>query len=626
MTKRLLLPVLYFLSLTVQGQLIERPVTHQSKPGKTLQRPAENPDRTLTLPFWDDFSTANGEPSPLLWKYGVHVAISGTVGQNAPSLNVALFNGIDSAGLPYNIDDNAVNPVDSLVSQKIDLTQVPVNRQNSIFMSFFWQANGLGETPDNDDMLSLFFMDREGNWVQQDINDEQIREASLVGGPDILRFDPNDPTRQIFTQKILQVDESFIHEDFRFMFRSFGSQQGPFDSWLIDYVYLNYARSANDLVYEDRAFATGNRLTFGGYHSIPSEHLFNNRATLSSEVVMEINNLDDELQPLNYWVELYDQRTGDLLVQVNDESEVIPTLLANERKDIFSNSITPDSFISSTDTLEILVRSYLETDDELVPNAIDFYDFRANDTIYNSLKFERYYAYDDGTAEFAAGLNVDGGRLVVKYGILSLDTLTHVDINFPVLFPDSNREIMQVLVLSDLTDNDDGLLLEQDFAILPRDSSNQFTRIALKEQFILEDSIYIGIQQSTSDFVPIGLDKNNDNGNKIFLNLGETWQRNSGVKGSLMIRPVFGEPFAPTNVEEQTPTALTVYPNPTDDMLNLDVRFGQYQIADLSGKIVLSGNAAPGEQQIDVRDLESGIYVLRVQVGTEILTRKFVRR
>ncbi len=85
-----------------------------------------------------------------------------------------------------------------------------------------------------------------------------------------------------------------------------------------------------------------------------------------------------------------------------------------------------------------------------------------------------------------------------------------------------------------------------------------------------------------------------------------------------------------TASEELQPEIITVYPNPVDDVINLDFetkQIGRFAIYDLSGKIHLNG-AVNGEKSIDIniQNLSNGIYFLKVQDGDSknIMTRKIV--
>src|SRR5690606_86801 len=106
---------------------------------------------------------------------------------------------------------------DQLVSQEIDLS--PNQVADSLYLSFFWQAGGLAEMPDEQDQLELYFLDREGNW----------QLAWSVAGGDL-------ETRDTFRHEMIRVEEPFFHSQFRFRFVNKGRLSGPFDSWILDYI------------------------------------------------------------------------------------------------------------------------------------------------------------------------------------------------------------------------------------------------------------------------------------------------------------------------------------------------------------------------------------------------------
>ena len=84
-------------------------------------------------------------------------------------------------------------------------------------------------------------------------------------------------------------------------------------------------------------------------------------------------------------------------------------------------------------------------------------------------------------------------------------------------------------------------------------------------------------------------------------------------------------------IEEDCPSTgsgtLTVYPNPTDNVLFVETRFITtqpigYRITNLMGQTLMSGQITAENQQIDVSNLPEGMYFITVGEGT----RKFVVR
>ena len=72
---------------------------------------------------------------------------------------------------------------------------------------------------------------------------------------------------------------------------------------------------------------------------------------------------------------------------------------------------------------------------------------------------------------------------------------------------------------------------------------------------------------------------------------------------------------------------LKLFPNPAIDVLNvkLDIVVDERDltISDIQGKIVYSGRMSNSSSQLDLADLDSGIYFLKID-GIE--TRTFVKK
>ena len=64
-----------------------------------------------------------------------------------------------------------------------------------------------------------------------------------------------------------------------------------------------------------------------------------------------------------------------------------------------------------------------------------------NDTTNFEIKFSNFYSYDDGKAEYAAGLNQKNSELVLEYFTYTSDTLTHIQILFPETIENSYSQM-----------------------------------------------------------------------------------------------------------------------------------------------------------------------------------------
>ena len=105
----------------------------------------------MSLPFWDDFSFSNSPyyPHDTLWQNGKSVSLNFGIGINPPSLGVVTFDGLDSIGKPYDVNNAlAKGYADSLVSRPISLDLVPTALRTTVYMSFYYQFMGNGEAPD----------------------------------------------------------------------------------------------------------------------------------------------------------------------------------------------------------------------------------------------------------------------------------------------------------------------------------------------------------------------------------------------------------------------------------------------------------------------------------------------
>ena len=149
----------YFFN-TTNAQLVEIPIAHELPPHRQYisSRVQSTP---LNLPFWDDFSYSDSlsYPQESLWLYGKSVYLNNGLGILPPSKNVVSFDGVDSLGKPYNINDVlAKGFADKLVSQPIRMDLVDPALHNTVFLSFFYQVQGHGEPPDDGDQLSVSYL------------------------------------------------------------------------------------------------------------------------------------------------------------------------------------------------------------------------------------------------------------------------------------------------------------------------------------------------------------------------------------------------------------------------------------------------------------------------------------
>lgn len=77
-------------------------------------------------------------------------------------------------------------------------------------------------------------------------------------------------------------------------------------------------------------------------------------------------------------------------------------------------------------------------------------------------------------------------------------------------------------------------------------------------------------------------------------------------------------------IKEQADQPVSVYPNPSNGLLNIDsnIPFSSVQILNFAGQVVYSNNYSGHHMQIITSSFESGMYLVRVQTKDGLTTRK----
>lgn len=580
----------------------------------------------MPLPFWDDFSFSNRPDAPhdTLWSSSNSVSLNMGLGINPPSLGVATFDGLNEFGSPYVPNESLAKGIaDSLVSRPIALDLVPLGERGSVFLSFYYQPEGNGEAPDPGDQLRVLFKNASGAWIT----------VSTIENDGSL-----DPS--VFKQILIPVaGDDYFYNGFQFAIQSYGRLSGPYDTWNVDYVYLNKGRNASDTSYPDRTISIPLTSMLNGYYSMPIDHFMEDPALHLTPPLLTLHNLEfipgnttqSDVQPINYDSE-------DSVFVYRDETETIYTHQLDLATSI-GNPLQPLEFrktpiqtppdLSSLSVLDSAVRIklklWINSGDNVVPSTADPLgdyntikyapiDFRHNDTTHVEYMLDNYYAYDDGTAEYGASLNQPGALLAYLFTLNTLkrDTLVAIDFYFPEFGEDIGQSI-EVQILRDLS-GDPGSFLHKQTVGVVRGAKNKFWRLGLDRLVGVKDQFYVGWKQSTSTSLPIGLDKNTNSGDKIFFNTTGEWEPNINLTGSLMIRPVFGKGKAvTTGLPTQEINPLHFYPNPSNGsfMVTGDVKV--IEVFDITGKAVASTiEKTPDGQRVQLLHAHPGLYILRL--------------
>jgi hypothetical protein len=635
--------LLLFTSSVVYAQL-ERYPTKRTEFSQTISQ--ANPsgrlkaEVSLTLPFFDDFSKTNGLfPNRILWDSSDCVWINNAMAINPPTYNVATLDGLDSAGLAYSADPASVlrnGFTDSLTSKRIDLSLdgLPLGERFSLFLSFFFQWKGRGEAPDPGDFLQVEFRDAAKKWIP----------VMTIKTKSSFKADA-------FYDTILQVNEErWFHTEFQFRFRTFGRESGPFDTWNVDYVYLNSNRTINDLSFPDQAISSTLGPLFGiGYRAMPYEHFkaggqlvapqftaYNLRAG-EPDVVTYVGkgsffNYFDGV-PTKFVVSDFNTTNVETGVGANGEFQPLTTetVTLQHLPDVTNDN----QFDPNADSVIVNLTVDLKTGDDIPKPDGDYepryapISFLSNDTIKATYTLSNYYAYDDGHAEYSAGLVQPGNLVAYEFELqgVTQDTLTGFDIYLPAYSVSDNQTVdFFVYGEKQFSTQTDTLLLGLPPKTIQRKGIDEFQRITFLPAILVPSKkFYIGWREPANSDVLVGLDANNDTGNRIWVNTNGTWYRNNRVVGSLMVRPVFGkgeiDPVLGLNEELNH----AVYPNPSNGSFYIEGDVDKVELITITGQQIEFKSERIDEQKIIVTlNQPAGLYILRTSKGPLFKTQKIV--
>lgn len=602
-------------SVMTHGQIIERPLPNKH-PNSTPVYSNHQTQAVLSLPFWDDFSTAGTTPSPSLWLSGDQVRISNGTGVQAPSINVAIFDGVDASGAPYNASSLINGKTDSLVSHPINLATLPPDQADSVFLSFFWQVTGNGELPDEEDSITLEFRNQSGQW-------ETV--WSTTGGIDLQTGE--------FFQENIQVNSRFFSDAFQFKFQSYSRLAGAFDTWLIDYIYMNYSRYTDDTAYQDRALTRKPTFLTGPYSAMPTEQFFANPDTYLQTTTVEFVNLNSSFQPVQYTVRVKDLVENEDIETLNDNTVANPLPGAFERRTFTSPALNPGNLNALADSLWLETTYYIRSGDnffiEDINPGVDTtfntnIDYRLNDTVRVLTVLDDYLAYDDGEPDFAAGINQSGGQLAYAFHVEERALLTHIEINFP--FVQQAGEPIELYVWSKLDNQPESILFQDSYSVLRPSTIGELRSYLLEEPVFVQDTFYIGFQQATNEFLAVGLDKNYDSGDMMYYNVSGQWRPNEFVQGSFLMRARFDKGIAEEQGEASGEAPdIRLYPNPTEGLVYIEGELDDLSIYDNWGQEAsYQLSKVTNGYTIDLGINKKGIYLLRLTQGGKVRIKRII--
>jgi hypothetical protein len=420
---------------------------------------------------------------------------------------------------------------------------------------------------------------------------------------------------------------------------------------------LNKNRTIDDLSFPDQAVASPPGPLFANeYRSVPYAHF---KAGIPFAMPQfTLHNMKNAPEPLKYIPEAYyiNYHGNDSTVvhdpNLNPSNEQVPIDNSLGRVEAFeTKAVTlsylpdpadPNAFAPSSDGVKIELVINVDTGDNTTPDYLDFLpryggvEFRTNDTIRSTYMLKNYYAYDDGHAEYAAGLVQAGNLAAYEFELqaVSEDTLTGFDIYLPSYGVSSNQTV-EFFVYGDqllepkLPGQSDHILLAIPPKTIQRKGIDEFQRITFLPAILIPSKkFFIGWREPASGDVLVGLDVNNDTGDKIWVNTNGSWFQNDRVKGSLMIRPIFGKGNIDptTGVEEQLESRYAVYPNPSDGTFYIDGNPDKVEMMSVTGQRIEIQTEKVDDRLMASVNEPSGLYILRTFKGRSSFTQKIIIR
>ena len=526
---------------------------------------------------------------------------------NPRTLGVVTFDGLDEFGYPYQIGSTITNYADLLTSKPLDLSTYTAN--DSIYFSFLFQPEGLGDIPEATDSLVLeFYAPDLDQWFH-------------VWG---VKGDTVHPFKAVH---LPVTNSKYLKKAFQFRFKNYGSLAGSLDHFHIDYVHLRALSYFDDTLFKDFAFVYPLNSLLKTYTSAPWDHYKNSTDNKMTDSLLVLVHNGSQ-NPENY-------QNGQVTISQNGTQQgafVLQGFTLAEQEINFAPRTTHTSYHDFSNGAQY-TKSLGGNQQvfEVKANAsAQFPNFTQNDSTEFLQSFYNYYSYDDGSAEAAFGPTGVQARLAVRYDSYEADSLIGVAMSFVPSVNDVSNNLFLLTIWSETDGKPDQVFYEDD-VFFPRspmygNGPNQFVTYYFTDttKIAVGTSFFVGWRQLEGDRLNLGLDRNIDHSSviKYSVNGGSSWLT-SPFAGSAMIRPIFSTGLdavlSVPKIEEQK---LTIYPNPATDIITVQIESENEEVIifDSFGRIVKQQIG----KSIAIDDLTKGIYFVSVpSISTK--TAKFIK-
>ena len=590
----------------------------------------------LTLPFFDDFKEPGVFPRPLLW-VEKDVFINNSFCYLPPNQGVATFDALDSTGNIYTDAVSAPFKADRLTSRPIRLDSVfapfpeKLSPADSLYLSFYYQPQGLGDAPEESDSLVLAFRETTGDTVFSHIDSVWVSANRFLNSPqdtlhpgDTLRGLPpcntgfflvsfgtyvwNDSllfpcdsvfvpetrwktvwsspgmTLQEFQKKygksFVQVmiplrDSGCFYKNFQFRFLNYASLansinpswQSNVDQWNVDYVYLNAGRTAGDTTYRAIAFSGTRPVFLKRYTEMPYRQY---RSDPTNSMQPDFHVYIANLDKSAHNIHYYykvNQVNGSFGYGYDGGQCVLKPFYETG----FQDCNTSCSAAQACPPVNSLFS--LDYDRDTTSYLIKHYisDSSVNPPLVDSMVsrqgFYNEYAYDDGVPEMGYTLEPAGAELAYRFQVKVPDTLRALRFYFNKT-KSMPSQFFDIMVWRDNNGKPGEVIYRQDNQkVYWENGLYPFTTYKLDTALLVSGTVYVGYRQQDQS-LNVGFDANHDASEDIFyFSEGEWYQ--TAFKGALLIRPVVGrDMILGTNIPQGKPYDVTAFPNPVQTNLH----------------------------------------------------------
>jgi hypothetical protein len=525
-----------------------------------------------------------------------------------PSIGVVTFDGLNSAGQPYNKSaPSNFGIADILTSKPFYLGGL--TGSDSVYLSFFYQPGGFGyDAVSTDSLVLQFYNGFTNTWDY----------AWSAAGDSV---PPNTP--DAFRQVILNIPTNdsgshiaYLFDGFQFRFLNYGPLTGGVDIWNLDYVRLDKNRTFTDTSINDVAFQYEMPSILKNYSEMPAEQ-FTGKPDLADTIPLFIDNLNQTQASANPPAIPYTFSSS----QTYPNSSVVLAPTTNTFNAglenvvyLFPNTQYNPPSVGADPMLVINSQAVLNNNDILT----------ANDTISHNQSLYNVLAYDDGTAELAYGVqNLGTNKFAYDFTLNQPDSL----VGFQVLFGNVSIDVSQLVFNYALWYNldtqnvyytDTPVYISNLFVPYYIDSVNGFTTYRIPPVY-LPTHFYFGWEQTDVNNLQIGYDVNSTKGwPHMYIYVDGVWQLSTiPTPGSPMIRLLLGHSSqTPSGIKDISPKPVKVYPNPTSGILTFELPdpYTSYDVLlyNTLGQAVSSQTIGNGHNTIDISDVDAGIYVLKI--------------